>query len=185
MDHRDRWLGKVDDGGVRLSRNPVVFQYALAGRTFLGEFRNVRAGNERLAARAAHDHHPDLIVILEFGHDFRDRLPHIDRHGVVPCWIVELHPADRSILFGDHPLGTGFHEILLHAFLLAIATIETWRISNDLSSAKLGDCLLVIAVFFQYLVGVLALFRRRMCNMARRAAGLDGPGYGPRIPKAW
>ena len=34
---------------------------------------------------------------------------------------VELHPADRAVLFGDHPFGRGLHGILL-MLIFAIAS---------------------------------------------------------------
>src|SRR6266404_5562834 len=75
------------------------------------------------------------------------------------------------------PIGPSLFAIIRSVLVFIGYSCKDYRNARDLddpSSAKLGDRLVVIAVFLQHFLGMLALFRRRMRNLARRATELDG-----------
>src|ERR1700704_555483 len=75
------------------------------------------------------------------------------------------------------PIAPSFFAIIRSVLVFIGYSCEDYRNArdlDDLSSAKLGDRPVVIAVFLQYFLGMLALLRCRMRNLARCATELDG-----------
>ncbi|MOA14451.1 hypothetical protein D3C78_1345540 [compost metagenome] len=62
---------------------------ALLSPLEIGEMRDVRAGNEGLAARAAKQDGADLAVAAALGNAFEQRLVHALRHGIVALGAVD------------------------------------------------------------------------------------------------
>src|SRR5262249_16224167 len=71
------------------------------------ELRDIRAGDEGLAAGAGEHHDPHLVVFGEVLEDLAGRRPHVERHGIVPLGVVEDHVADAPILARQHFLSLG------------------------------------------------------------------------------
>ena len=70
-----------------------------------GEFRNIGARDERLAAGAGEHDDAHLVVGGEFGESACGRLPHLERHRVVPLGIVEGDDADARLLAREQLVG--------------------------------------------------------------------------------
>jgi hypothetical protein len=85
---------------------------------------------------------PNLGIALEKVEDDWHRLPHVERQRVPSIEIVEDHPADRAILFGDHALRRGNHRLSPQ--------------SNHALGAHVGNRGVVVAELVQDRLGVLA-----------------------------
>ncbi len=92
-----------------------------------------------LLARAGEDDHADRGVGGELVEHARDRLPHVDRHGVQARRVAEDHPADRAVL----------------------ARLDASTRSYHLAFAHRTDVARRITELAQDLVGVLADLGRR------------------------
>jgi hypothetical protein len=101
------WLGLVPKQLSTGGR--IVFADLLRGRAFLAELGNVRAGHECLASGTGEHHNPNVRVVLKFGKNFGNGLPHVHRNRIVTGRIVEHHPSNCSLLVGDHPLRADLH----------------------------------------------------------------------------
>ena len=105
LDEPDQGFGESGEGVIGAARHPIVG--VLLGRVgpLAVELGDVRTRHERLAAGAAHDDHPHLIVFGKGPEDVGDALPHLQRQRVVARRMVENHPADACIAVGQHTFG--------------------------------------------------------------------------------
>jgi hypothetical protein len=93
----DRRLGKVVERLVTLLRDRVVADLRLGIGALALELRDVGAGDECLAARAAHHQATDLWILFIVLEDGDEAIPHVERHGIELGRIVENDMADRAI----------------------------------------------------------------------------------------
>src|SRR5216683_1334028 len=111
VDHGDGRLAHLLQRRQRALGDLVVLRDAFGRGALLLELRDVGAGDERLVAGAPEDDDADIGIAREMVEDDRHRLPHVQRQRVVPRWIVERHPADRSVTLGNHTLGRRNHAV--------------------------------------------------------------------------
>ncbi len=125
-DHGDGRLGKFVDAGKDLIGRGVIGAGGFLRRALAAEFGNIGAGDERLAARAGEDDDADVVVAGERIERGLGRLPHIERHRIVPRRIVEGDDADAAFLVREHLVGLG-HRDFLYLLLTRLRPCATRR----------------------------------------------------------
>ncbi len=133
-------IGSVD-------RFVVAVGTRLGGALF-GEFGNVGARDEGLAAGAGDDDDADALVVARIHRGSLGGFPHVERHGVVTLRIVEGQIADAAL-----PCGTAFcrwqslsHVPLFHRCMDGLIRLLC---SSAISSSDEAE-------FLEHLIGVLA-----------------------------
>src|SRR5260370_5802061 len=90
---------------IRRPPRSTLFPYTTLFRSLALKFRDIGAGDERLAAGAREHHHAHLIVHREVLEYAAGRRPHIERHRVMTVRIIEDYISDAPVLAREHLVG--------------------------------------------------------------------------------
>ena len=157
-DHRDGRLAEIENALIGARHGVVVDLGGVERSTFALKFRNVGAGDERLAACARDHDHAHRLVPGEILEDLGRSRPHLQRHGVVTLRIVEDEVTDAPIRAREHLVGLGH---VVHGMSSALMSRLVNSLSHRIGLAQRGDLLRAEAEFLEHRVGVLAEAGRR------------------------